>query len=174
MFSARWTESREQALFARLPIDRTPFPRILPRTLRGEPRGSTFKCLAPPGFPASWGENMLRLTTIWKRPLLIMDFDNSLIKARMNWLITLRRLLYSTVRGALLGLAVCFFLMLRLGLPGQPKLTGYVFGLFLVAGAEVGVLAGMLRLLIEVYAKIKARKRDSSLPHSQPIANISK
>lgn len=116
---------------------------------------------------------LLQLTTIWKWPLLIVDLDKSMTKARMDWSTALRALLYSTVRGAIFGLAICFFFMLRLGLLGQPELTGYVVSLFFIAGAQAGALAGMLRFSIEVY-KAKARKQDSSLPRSQPSTNTTK
>jgi hypothetical protein len=56
-------------------------------------------------------------------------------------------LLISCARGCSCGLGVWFFLCLRLGTPATRELTGYMVGLFLIAGLKLGFSLGIIRSL---------------------------
>src|SRR6267378_489569 len=56
-------------------------------------------------------------------------------------------LFLSSARGCLCGLGVGLFLFLRLGAPATRELTGYMVGLFLVAGFKLGFSRGIIRTL---------------------------
>lgn len=58
-----------------------------------------------------------------------------------------KELLVSCANGCFCGLGVGFFLFLRLGAPGTLELTGYMVGLFLVAGLKLGFSLGIIRCL---------------------------
>ena len=57
----------------------------------------------------------------------------------------LKELLLPCVYGCCCGLGVGFFLFLRLGAPETRELTGYMVGLFLVAGLKLGFSLGIVR-----------------------------
>lgn len=58
-----------------------------------------------------------------------------------------RELLLSCARGCFCGLGVGFFLFLRLGTPATHELTGYMVGLFLMAGLKFGFFLWVIRSL---------------------------
>lgn len=70
-----------------------------------------------------------------------------------------KELLFSCVRGCLCGAGVGFFLFLRLGLPKDAYLVGYLSGLFVVAGLELGFSWWIIRRLA---AAIDSRVRNSN------------
>jgi hypothetical protein len=59
-----------------------------------------------------------------------------------------RELLLSCARGCLTGLGVGFFMFLRLGAPATQELTGYMVGLFLMAGLKFGFSLWVIRSLV--------------------------
>src|SRR5260370_31345267 len=58
-----------------------------------------------------------------------------------------KELVLSCARGCFCGLGVGFFLFLRLGAPATRELTGYMVGLFLMAGLKLGFSLGIIRNL---------------------------
>jgi len=56
-----------------------------------------------------------------------------------------RALLFSCARGGLCGAAVGFFFFLHLGVPKDPEFTGYISGLFVVAGLKFGLCLWAIR-----------------------------
>jgi hypothetical protein len=56
-----------------------------------------------------------------------------------------RELLLFCARGCFCGLGVGFFLFLRLGAPATRELTGYMVGLFLMAGLKLGFSLWVIR-----------------------------
>jgi hypothetical protein len=58
-----------------------------------------------------------------------------------------KELVLSCARGCFCGLGVGFFLFLRLGAPATPELSGYMVGLFLMAGLKLGFSLGIIRSL---------------------------
>ena len=63
-----------------------------------------------------------------------------------------RELLRFCARGCFTGLGVGFFIFLRLGTPATHELSGYMVGLFLMAGLKLGfswwVIRGLIHRLI--------------------------
>jgi hypothetical protein len=59
-----------------------------------------------------------------------------------------RELLLSCARGCFTGLGVGFFMFLRLGAPATRELTGYMVGLFLIAGLKFGFSLWVIRRLV--------------------------
>ncbi len=59
-----------------------------------------------------------------------------------------KELLLSCARGCFCGLGVGFFLFLRLGAPATHELTGYMVGLFLMAGLKFGFSLWVIRSLV--------------------------
>jgi len=59
-----------------------------------------------------------------------------------------RELLLSCARGCFCGLGVGFFMFLRLGAPATHELTGYMIGLFLMAGLMFGFSLWVIRILL--------------------------
>src|SRR5260370_31075937 len=59
-----------------------------------------------------------------------------------------RELLRSCARGCFCGLGVGFFMFLRLGAPATHELTGYMIGLFLMAGLMFWVFVWGSRFLL--------------------------
>jgi len=57
-------------------------------------------------------------------------------------------LFLSSARGCLCGLGVGLFLFLRLGAPATRELSGYVVGLFLMAGLKFGFSMWVIRSLV--------------------------
>lgn len=66
----------------------------------------------------------------------------------LNWQKVARQFILFTAGGALFGAAVGFFVFLRLGFPSQVSLSGYLSGLFVVAGCKVGLLTWFASILI--------------------------
>lgn len=58
-----------------------------------------------------------------------------------------KELFLSCARSCFYGLGVGLFLFLRLGAPATRELTGYIVGLFLMAGLKLGFSLGMIRSL---------------------------
>ncbi len=56
-----------------------------------------------------------------------------------------KELVLSCARGCFCGLGVGFFLFLRLGAPATHELTGYMVGLFLMAGLKFGFSLWVIR-----------------------------
>jgi hypothetical protein len=59
-----------------------------------------------------------------------------------------KELLLSCARGCFCGLGVGFFMFLRLGTPATHELTGYMIGLFLMAGLMFGFSLWVIRILL--------------------------
>ena len=59
-----------------------------------------------------------------------------------------KELLLSCARGCFTGLGVGFFMFLRLGAPATHELTGYMVGLFLMAGLKFGFSLWVIRSLV--------------------------
>src|SRR6267143_5088466 len=59
-----------------------------------------------------------------------------------------KKLLLSSARGCFCGLGVGFFIFLRLGAPATHELSGYMVGLFLVAGLKFGFWLYVIRSLV--------------------------
>ena len=59
-----------------------------------------------------------------------------------------KELLLSCARGCFCGLGVGFFMFLRLGAPATHELTGYMIGLFLMAGLMFGFSLWVIRILL--------------------------
>jgi len=59
-----------------------------------------------------------------------------------------RELLLSCADGCFTGFGVGFFMFLRLGAPATKELTGYMVGLFLMAGLKFGFSLGVIRSLV--------------------------
>src|SRR5260370_22698406 len=59
-----------------------------------------------------------------------------------------KELLLSCARGCFCGLGVGLFLFLRLGAPATHELTGYILGLFLMAGLKFGFSLWVIRTLV--------------------------
>src|ERR1700730_7764444 len=59
-----------------------------------------------------------------------------------------KELLISCARGCFCGLGVGFFMFLRLGAPATHELTGYMVGLFLMAGLKLGFSLWVIRSLL--------------------------
>jgi hypothetical protein len=59
-----------------------------------------------------------------------------------------KELLLSCVRGCFCGLGVGFFMFLRLGAPAAQELTGYMVGLFLMAGLKFGFSLWLIHSLV--------------------------
>jgi len=59
-----------------------------------------------------------------------------------------RELLLFCVNGCFTGLGVGFFMFLRLGAPATHELTGYMVGLFLMAGLKFGFSLWLIRSLV--------------------------
>src|ERR1700730_3439667 len=57
-------------------------------------------------------------------------------------------LVLSCARGCFTGLGVGFFMFLRLGTPATHRLTGYMVGLFLMAGLKLGFSLWVIRSFI--------------------------
>jgi hypothetical protein len=71
-----------------------------------------------------------------------------------------KELVLSCARGCFCGLGVGFFLFLRLGAPATHELTGYMVGLFLMAGLKFGFSLWVIRSL--VFPLINQFRRSSS------------
>jgi hypothetical protein len=69
-------------------------------------------------------------------------------RSSLNWQRAARQFILFTAGGALFGVAVGFFVFLRLGFPSQAALSGYLSGLFVVAGCKVGLLTWFGHILI--------------------------
>src|SRR5258708_3794912 len=72
-----------------------------------------------------------------------------------------RELLLSCARGCFTGLGVGFLMFLRLGAPATHELTGYMVGLFLMAGLKFGFSLWVIRSLV---VPLFRRIRHSSSP----------
>jgi hypothetical protein len=59
-----------------------------------------------------------------------------------------KELLLSCAHGCFTGLGVGFFMFLRLGAPATHELTGYMVGLFLMAGLKLGFSLWVIRSLV--------------------------
>jgi hypothetical protein len=59
-----------------------------------------------------------------------------------------RELLLSCARGCFSGLGIGFFMFLRLGAPATHELTGYMVGLFLLAGLKFGFFLWVIRSFV--------------------------
>src|SRR3981189_3573536 len=59
-----------------------------------------------------------------------------------------KELLLSCACGCFCGLGVGLFLFLRLGAPATRELSGYMVGLFLVAGLKLGFFLWLIRSLV--------------------------
>src|SRR5712664_59051 len=59
-----------------------------------------------------------------------------------------RELLLFCARGCFSGLGVGFFIFLRLGTPATHELSGYMVGLFLMAGLKLGFSLWVIRTLV--------------------------
>ena len=59
-----------------------------------------------------------------------------------------KELVLSCARGCFCALGVGFFLFLRLGAPATHELTGYMVGLFLMAGLKFGFSLWVIRSLV--------------------------
>ena len=59
-----------------------------------------------------------------------------------------RELLLSCARGCFTSLGVGFFMFLRLGAPATHELTGYMVGLFLMAGLKFGFSLWLIRSVV--------------------------
>jgi hypothetical protein len=59
-----------------------------------------------------------------------------------------KELLLSGARGCFTGLGVGFFMFLRLGAPATHELTGYMVGLFLMAGLKFGFSLWVIRSVV--------------------------
>ncbi len=59
-----------------------------------------------------------------------------------------KELLLSCARGCFSGFGVGFFIFLRLGAPATRELSGYMVGLFLVAGLKLGFFLWLIRSLV--------------------------
>jgi hypothetical protein len=62
-----------------------------------------------------------------------------------------KELLLSCARGCFCGLGVGFFMFLRLGAPATHELTGYMVGLFLMAGLKFGFSLWVIRSFVFPY-----------------------
>jgi hypothetical protein len=71
----------------------------------------------------------------------------------MNWRRETGEFVLFTGGGALFGASLGFFFFLHLGFPGQPELSGYLSGLFVVAGCKVGLLGWFVRIVIRRLSK---------------------
>ena len=69
-------------------------------------------------------------------------------KPTTNWRNAGRELLFSCARGCLAGLGIAFFVFLRLGAPATRELTGYMVGLFLIAGLKLGFSLWIIRSVV--------------------------
>jgi hypothetical protein len=69
----------------------------------------------------------------------------------MNWRRETGEFVLFTGGGALFGASVGFFFFLHLGFPSQPELSGYLSGLFVVAGGKVGLLGWFVRIVIRPF-----------------------
>ena len=67
-----------------------------------------------------------------------------------------RELALSCTGGCFTGLGIGFFIFLRLGTPATHELTGYMVGLFLMAGLKFGFSWWVIRSLIRMMQNIKA------------------
>lgn len=72
-----------------------------------------------------------------------------------------KELVLSCVRGCFCGLGVGFFLFLRLGAPATHELTGYMIGLFLMAGLKFGLALWVIRS--RVFPLIRHSRHSNSL-----------
>src|SRR6267143_7182767 len=59
-----------------------------------------------------------------------------------------KKLLLSSARGCFCGLGVGFFIFLRLGAPATHELSGFMVGLFLIAGLKFGLSSWAIRSLV--------------------------
>ena len=66
-------------------------------------------------------------------------------KNRKNAALLVGELLLYCAFGCLCGAGVGFFLFLRLGFPNDPRLAGYVSGLFLMSGLKLGFAVWVIR-----------------------------
>jgi hypothetical protein len=78
---------------------------------------------------------------------------------------TAKELLLSCARGCFCGLGVGLFLFLRLGAPATRELSGYVVGLFLMAGLNFGFSLWVIRSLV---FPLIHHFRHSNSPTSRP------
>jgi hypothetical protein len=76
-----------------------------------------------------------------------------------------RELLLFCARGCFSGLGVGLFLFLRLGAPATRELSGYVVGLFLMAGLNFGFSLWVIRSLV---FPLIHHFRHSNSPTSRP------
>jgi hypothetical protein len=76
-----------------------------------------------------------------------------------------KELFLSCAYGCFCGLGVGFFLFLRLGALATQELTGYMVGLFLMAGLKFGLSVWVIRSL--AFPRIQ-HFRDSSSPTPRP------
>ncbi len=76
-----------------------------------------------------------------------------------------KELLLSCVGGGFWGLGVGLFIFLRLGIPATDELSGYVVGLFLMAGLKVGFSLYVIRSL--VISGIRTLRRKGPKPTSK-------
>ncbi len=76
-----------------------------------------------------------------------------------------KELFLSCVHGCFCGAGVGFFLFLRLGFPKDAHLAGYISGLFVVAGLELGLSWWAVRLLA---GPIVSRLRKAHYPIDTP------
>jgi hypothetical protein len=73
-----------------------------------------------------------------------------------------REFLFLTAGGACFGGAVGFFFFLHLGIPGQPYLTGFVSGLFVMAGVKVGFVVWLVRGGMELFQRLRTNRKTRS------------
>jgi hypothetical protein len=93
---------------------------------------------------------MLLKIPLWR---LRLDVKTERIFVRLTEITSICRkagkeLLLSCARGCFGGLGVGLFLFLRLGAPATHELTGYMVGLFLMAGLKLGLSLWVIRTLV--------------------------
>jgi hypothetical protein len=65
----------------------------------------------------------------------------------LNYRKSLKELALFPALGLACGVGIGFFVFLRLGFPRDPHIAGYVSGLFLLAGFELGLVVAVSRFL---------------------------
>jgi len=92
---------------------------------------------------------MLSKVPMWCLHLAVKTERNSVRLTEITSICrkAVKELLLSSAYGCFCGLGVGFFLFLRLGAPETRELTGYMIGLFLVAGLKLGFSLGIIRSL---------------------------
>jgi hypothetical protein len=73
-----------------------------------------------------------------------------------------KELLFFCSIGALIGAGICFLMFLHLGTPKAPEEVGYITGLFVKSGAQLGFIFWMVRASARLLRRWFSTDREKS------------